>query len=700
MRVMTQVDLEISLYRRDASGDSACYGIELRYNDLQSEADRRLGGLDPVHFDPAELRLRMLDAAAYGEYLAGQLLAEPAVRSFFDQAVAVAQAQQAPLRLRLSVGPTAPELHNLRWETLRLPGAAAPLLTGENLRFSRYLSGLDWRPVRLRPQADLRALVAVAGPSDVTQYQLAEVDTAASLAAARAGLGDIATDGLATCGQVTLNNLAARLRDGYDILYLVAHGMLVRGEPWLFLEKEDGKTDRVPGRELATCIQELEDRPRLVVLVSCQSAGTGRDPTAQDGGALSQGSAQALAGLGPRLAEAGVSAVIAMQGDLTLATAAAFMPVFFAELRRDELVDRAVAVARGAVRDRPDWWAPVLFMRLKSGRIGYRAGFGDEKEGLRKWPALMNNIQSGRCTPILGPGLTESLLGSRREIAMRWAETFGYPMDPNSRESLPQVAQYLAVDQDVSFMRSQLNEHMRAEIGRRFGSSLPAGRPEIGLDDAITAVGVQLASSPTTQTFRMLASLPAPIYITTILSNLLADALVAADKRPVVDLCRWNDKVKQIPSIFDADREPNYRPTPERPLVYHLFGRLSEPDSLVLTEDDYFDYLIGVTSRNDLVPPVVRRALTDTALLFLGFDLEDWDFRVVFRSIMSREGRNRRSKYAHIAAQIDPESSRITEAEGAKRYLEEYLGDADISIYWGSVTDFGRELAQRIGGKG
>ena len=51
--------------------------------------------------------------------------------------------------------------------------------------------------------------------------------------------------------------------------------------------------------------------------------------------------------------------------------------------------------------------------------------------------------------PSSAPGSTEWLLGSRRAIAARWAETFGYPMDPNSRDSLPQVAQYVAVDQDV-----------------------------------------------------------------------------------------------------------------------------------------------------------------------------------------------------------------------------------------------------------
>lgn len=689
---MPQADLEISLFRRDAES----YGVELRFTGPASEADTRQGGAAAVRFDATELRARSLDPVAYGEYLAGQLLAEPAVRGFFDQALAAAQARDAGLRLRIAIAPGAAELHNLRWETLRLPGAGVHLLSGQNLTFSRYLSSLDWRPVRLRRESDLRALVVVANPSDVEKYRLAPVDTANELAAARVGLAGIAATELATCGQVTLNNLAGTLRDGYDVLYLVAHGMLVDGESWLFLEQKNGTVARVPGHELVTRIQELEDRPRLVVLVSCQSAGTGQEPTAQDDGAHSTGSGQALAGLGPRLAEAGVPAVIAMQGNLTMKTATAFMPVFFQELRRDGLVDRAMSVARGAVRDRPDWWMPVLFMRLRSGRIGYRAGFGDEREGLRKWPALLNNIQSGRCTPILGPGLTEWLVGSRREIAARWSEQFGYPMDPTSRESLPQVAQYLAVDQDPSFMRNKLEEYLRAEINRRFGATLPASHDNLPLDKAISAAGTQLATSPVTETIRALASLPLPIYVTTNPGNLLADALTAVGKRPVVELCRWNDHVEQIPSIFDTAREPDYRPTPERPLVYHLFGRLSVPDSLVITEDDYFDYLIGVTSRNDLIPAVVRRSLTDAALLFLGFDLDDWDFRVVFRSIMSREGGNRRARYAHVAAQIDPESGRITEADSAKRYLEDYFKGADISIFWGNVADFGRELGQRL----
>ena len=59
-----------------------------------------------------------------------------------------------------------------------------------------------------------------------------------------------------------------------------------------------------------------------------------------------------------------------MQGKISMQTVAEMMPVFFRELQIDGQIDRALAVARGSVRERPDHWMPALFMRLKSGRMG------------------------------------------------------------------------------------------------------------------------------------------------------------------------------------------------------------------------------------------------------------------------------------------------------------------------------------------
>lgn len=352
---MNHADFELFIFR----SSPASYGLTIRFRQPAAGLDRSFSGSWTPDMDA--LRGQEMDPAGYGASLAGQLLADPKARGRFDEALAVAASQQTPLHLRLFIADDAAALHSLRWETLRLPDSAAPLAVGEWLRFSRYLDSDGWRPVRVAAQGALRALIAIASP-DVSGTTLAEVRTADELSAAKRGLDGIPAVELATRGQVTLDNLMACLRDGCDILYLAAHGMIVEGEPQVLLERADGGRAWTTGRELAARFAELAHQPSLVVLVSCQSAGTGEaEPTGQDDGAL--------AGLGPRLAAAGAPAVVAMQGNLTMTTAAAFMPVLLRELRRDGQVDRAVAVARGAVRERPDWWMPVLFTRLLDGRI-------------------------------------------------------------------------------------------------------------------------------------------------------------------------------------------------------------------------------------------------------------------------------------------------------------------------------------------
>ena len=121
--------------------------------------------------------------------------------------------------------------------------------------------------------------------------------------------------------------------------------------PYLWLEQDDGSADVVPGAALVDPIRDLlqSRRPRLIVLASCQSAGKGGEQRGSD-------PLGALAALGPQLARAGIPAVIGMQGEVTMTTIEELMPVFFRELLRDGQIDRAMAAARSAVRQRPDAW--------------------------------------------------------------------------------------------------------------------------------------------------------------------------------------------------------------------------------------------------------------------------------------------------------------------------------------------------------
>jgi hypothetical protein len=682
---MTQfADLEIGLHRRDA----ASYAVEFRFSLPDSEVTISLGQghQNHVYFNLGELQELAYDTEGYGRKLTQFLFGDPEIKTAFAKARASVQSLGIPMRLRLVIGPSAPSLHGLHWETLRDPQSGSPLSTNENLVFSRYMSSPDWHPVRLRSKRELRALVVVANPTGLADYSLAPIEVEGELERAKQGLGKIPVTVLPKpdgSQRSTLNNLIDHLRDSdYDILYLVCHGALVNEEPWLWLENDQGNVARVLGNDLVTRLTELVERPRLIVLASCESAGSG--------------SGEALVALGPLLAEAGIPAVLAMQGKISMQTVSGFMPVFFRELQRDGQIDRSVAVARGTVRQEPDYWMPVLFMRLKSGRIWYVPGFGDERNEFEKWQGLTGFIREKICTPILGPGIIEPMIGSRREIAMRWAEKHGFPLARQDRDVLPRVAQFVITSQSPAYLPVAVREALRDEILRRYAAELPADLRQkaswfqADLDQAMEKVTDKFWRDNPQDPYRLLAKLRLPLYITTGTEDLMRIALVEAGAEPEVRICPWNKWIPKESALYEET------PTPEKPLVYHLFGNLNVPNSLVFAEDRYFDYLIGVTLNKSLIPSVVRAALNNTSLLFLGFQMDDWEFRVFFRFLMAQEGRELLKFYSHVAAQIEPEEDRIMDIKRARKFLEEYFESENISIYWGSSGEFLKALWQHL----
>lgn len=364
-------ELQLGLHDHDARS----YRVETSLKLPGEDAERRQSETVP-RFDLEALAIKASDIEAYGPMLTKALFASESLRALLARAQSAARSQQppVPLRLRLYVGPTLPELHALHWETLRDPyWPDSKLANDENLLFSRYLTSRDWRAVRPQPRGALRALVVVANPADLTQWKpggrpLAELDVDGELRRAESGLSGIPVTALASSGSATMDNTIAQLREGADFLYLACHGALMEGSPHLWMENDAGQTDVVDGEDLVARLRDMRQLPRLVVLASCQSAGQGANTRSDDGGALSA--------LGPRLAEVGVPAILAMQGNVTMDTVEQFMPVFFRESQRDGQIDRAVAVARGRVRDRHDWWVPVLYTRLESGRLFVPAGSG------------------------------------------------------------------------------------------------------------------------------------------------------------------------------------------------------------------------------------------------------------------------------------------------------------------------------------
>jgi hypothetical protein len=349
----------------------------------------------------------------------------------------------------------------------------------------------------------------------------------------------------------------------------------------------------------------------------------------------------------------------------------------------------AVALLR-ELRGRPDVMETVardidLLLARDGAAAGGRRQHREEEMDLLR--SLLTQIKKGRCTPILGWGLTDTLIGPRRLMARAWAETFEFPLEVHRHEDLPQVANFVAVMTDVATLRESLGEFYREQLRGRYPELGPSDT-SVPLSEVVRKAWIQHAASEP-DPYAVLADLPCPIFVNAHPTSLLTDALRDRGKDPMVELCRWRPDVYDWPaSIFDKD--PDYVPDAQRPLVFQVFGSTDVVDSLVLTEDDYFDFLGAVAENPGLVPPVVKNALADSALLLLGFRLDEWDVRVLLRSLVSQAGGNRLQKYTHVAAQIDLADT-VASPERARRFLERYFGkyrQPSIDIFWGSVDEF------------
>jgi hypothetical protein len=681
---MTYAELEIGLSSLEQAGQ---YEVELRFDSPKDDAEktpvRGVAALDPQ----ALLALADRPGNEYGLQLAKSLFADEEVRGRFGEFTAAVEAGDELLRVKLFVDRSAPDLHRLRWELLTDPRTGQPFSTSEKILFSRFGTSSDWRPVRLRARSELRALVAVASPSNLDQYGLAPVDVEGEVARASEHLKSMQVTVVGQDAPLTLERLVDGLRREVDVLYLVCHGGLHPEKgPLLYLQDDEGKARVAGGDELARRIGELVERPRLVVLASCESAGSEQVST------QALVAAGQLVPLAPALAEAGVHAVLAMQGKISMETVKTAMPVFFSELLADGQIDRALAVARGMVRERPDSWMPALFMRLKGGKIWYEPGFGEGEGDFDKWKALVGAVRRGSFTPIVGPALGEGVYGPLRDATRELAETTGFPLAEHQRFELQQVSQFLQFNQDVATARELFKNELRQQILLRH-HSLPPEAKTLSLSKLMALVGQSHRDADPDDPYALLAELGAKLFVTANPDNLLEEALKAKGKEPRTFFFNWREKAQTAEANGEADGDPD----PTHPLVFHIFGFFQDENSLVLTEDDYFDYLISLIQYKPRIPAVVGHQTTSTSLLFLGFQLTDWNFRVLYRLIMSQEGSSKLKQLTHVAVQVDPKEEALINPRAARKYLEDYFGSSGpVTIFWGSAGEFLSELKNQL----
>ena len=285
------------------------------------------------------------------------------------------------------------------------------------------------------------------------------------------------------------------------------------------------------------------------------------------------------------------------------------------------------------------------------------------------WEVLLRRIKEEKCTPILGTGVYSETTTLRATIAEEWAEEEEYPLQDVL--NLARVARFISIKYDADYTKGKLLDRLEKVTKPNFDDS----------------------NNP----YSILAALPLPIYLTTNYDEFMSQALKKANRDVRRDMCRWNTIIGSSPSIF----EDGFKPTIANPLVFHFHGWTDELESLVLTEDDYFEFLINVSRDASLVPTRIQRAITVSSLLLLGYRLDDWDFRVMFHLMASYLERS--ISRTHVAVQIAPVKDETPEEEKRKArdylnlYFEKYK-KLDIRIYWGTSQEFISELKARWDG--
>lgn len=117
-------------------------------------------------------------------------------------------------------------------------------------------------------------------------------------------------------------------------------------------------------------------------------------------------------------------------------------------------------------------------------------------------------------------------------------------------------------------------------------------------------------------------------------------------------------------------------------ILHKMHGSIDIPGSMVITQSDYIQYLANLNDIDRGMPEYFRKTMIpQCTLLFLGYSLMDWNFRVIWEGVLANYATRhvRKASYAIVR-----QPGRILTSYWAKRYIE--IIDAEL-------TEFAIELA-------
>ncbi len=216
----------------------------------------------------------------------------------------------------------------------------------------------------------------------------------------------------------------------------------------------------------------------------------------------------------------------------------------------------------------------------------------------KDWQKLLRNIERGKCILMLGSDI---------------------PLDINNTTQPPLTklfAQYLT--EQIADRAKICDPEDLPHVAQNFIAYRVGDRDDLEIEAENFYSDFQ---QQTTNLHRQLAELPFSYCIATTPDNLMFNAFNVAGKTPSEAFYHFQSGNKAL-----AD-EANVH----SPLVYKLYGTITDSRSLVLTENDLLDFLANIISGCPELPPMLRKLICDkeTSFLFIGFGFHRWYLRIL-----------------------------------------------------------------------
>jgi hypothetical protein len=238
----------------------------------------------------------------------------------------------------------------------------------------------------------------------------------------------------------------------------------------------------------------------------------------------------------------------------------------------------------------------------------------------RDWRKLIRTIENGKCILLLGPGVATD------------------PNDPERRPLTTVLAEQLAGELERKMGVRAVEPGNLAHVAQLYPDRQDV---ELAVEDFYAPYGYK---DPwlTTELHRELAALPFSLCINTTLDAFFLNALHAAGKPFHYDF--YDISLQRGLSLPD--------PSPDRPIVYNLYGSLGrkvegkvveKSSSLMVAEDDLVDFLVHVITKTPRLPPKITSMFEDkdASFLFLGFGFHHWYLRILLHVLKAHDPSSR-----------------------------------------------------------